>query len=421
MTALPATANRSAAQAGGPGRRAAFIPYGQYWSTPFARWQGSLAHLHSLEFAAWNARREMERRGLQDLPIDSGVLGMSIPQQGSFYGLPWATGLMGLESVAGPTISQACATSARCLSLAADEVTGGRADCVLLLTADRVSNGPQLYYPNPQGPGGSGSQENWVLDNFREDPFARVAMVETGENVARLYGISTAEQNEVTLMRYEQYAAATANDHAFQKRYMSLPFEIPDAKFKKIKGSLPGDEGLHDTTAAGLAALRPVLEGGTITYGGQTPPADGNAARFVCSQALARSVSTRPEIRIEILGVGQARTQKAHMPMAPVPASRAALKNAGLEMRDITHVKMHNPFVVNDIVFARDMAFDVEKINQYGCSLVWGHPQGPTGLRSLIELIEQMVLQGGGTGLFTGCAAGDSAMTAIIRVDDASA
>jgi acetyl-CoA acetyltransferase len=142
---------------------------------------------------------------------------------------------------------------------------------------------------------------------------------------------------------------------------------------------------------------------------------------FVCSQALARSVSTRPEIGIEILGVGQARTQKAHMPMAPVPASRAALKNAGLTMRDITHVKMHNPFVVNDIVFARDMAFPVEKINQYGCSLVWGHPQGPTGLRCLIELIEQMVLQGGGIGLFTGCAAGDSAMTAIIRVDDASA
>ena len=415
----PSPAPAPAIQAGR--RRGAFNPYGQYWSTPFARWQGSLAHLHSLEFAAWNARREMARRGLQDLPIDSGVLGMSVPQQGSFYGLPWATGLMGLESVAGPTISQACATSARCVSLAADEVGSGRADCVFLLTADRVSNGPQLYYPNPQGPGGSGSQENWVLDNFRQDPFAGVAMVETAENVARLFGISAAEQNEVTLMRYEQYAAATANEHAFQKRYMSLPFEVPDARFKKIRATLPGDEGVHATSAAALAALRPVMEGGSVSYGGQTHPADGNAAMFVCSEALARSVSSRPEIRIEILGVGQARTQKAHMPMAPVPASRAALKNAGLEMADITHVKMHNPFVVNDIVFAREMAFAVEKINQYGCSLVWGHPQAPTGLRSLIELIEQMVLQGGGIGLFTGCAAGDSAMTAIIRVDDAAA
>ena len=399
----------------------AFIPYGQYWSTPFARWQGSLAHLHSLEFAAWNAKREMSRRGLMDLPIDSGVLGMTIPQQGSFYGLPWATGLMGFESVAGPTIAQACATSARCLSLATDEVSGGRADCVLVLTADRVSNGPQLYYPNPQGPGGSGSQENWVLDNFREDPFARVAMVETGDNVARLFGISTAEQNDVCLLRYAQYAAATANDHAFQKRYMSLPFEVPDAKFKKIKSSLPGDEGIHATSAAALALLAPVVPGGTITYGGQTHPADGNAAMFVCSQGLAASISTRPEVSIQVLGMGQARTQKAHMPMAPVPASRAALKYTGLEMRDITHVKMHNPFIVNDIVFSREMGFPVEKINQYGCSLVWGHPQGPTGLRSLIELIEQMVLQGGGLGLFTGCAAGDSAMSVIIKVDDASA
>ena len=399
--------------------RAAFIPYGQYWSTPFARWQGSLAHLHSLGFAAWNAKREMARRGLQELAIDSGVLGMSVPQLGSFYGLPWATGMMGLASVAGPTISQACATSARCLSLAADEVSAGRANCVFVLTADRVSNGPELYYPNPPGPGGSGRHENWVLDNFRKDPFAGVAMVETGENVARLFGISSAEQNDVTLMRYDQYKDATAHDHAFQKRYMHLPFEVPDARLQKISTTLDGDEGLHSTTAQGLAALKPVIEGGTISFGGQTHPADGHAAMFVCSQAQAQDISTRPEIRIEILGVGQARTRKAHMPMAPVPASRAALQDAGLEMHDITHVKMHNPFIVNDIVFARETGFAIDKINQYGCSLVWGHPQGPTGLRSLIELIEQMVLQGGG--LFTGCAAGDSAMSMVIRVDDASA
>ena len=67
------------------------------------------------------------------------------------------------------------------------------------------------------------------------------------------------------------------------------------------------------------------------------------------------------------------------------------------------------------------MNFPIEKMNQFGCSLVWGHPQGPTGLRGLVELIEQMALQGGGIGLFTGCAAGDTAMSLIIKVDDASA
>jgi len=329
---------------------------------------------------------------------------------------------LGLPSVAEPTVLQACVTSPRRVSLAADEAGSGasrRSPVCQPRTAG--GNGPQLNHPNPQGPGGSGSQENGVLENFREDPFANVAMVETGDNVARLFGISTAEQNEVTLMRYEQYAAATANEHAFQKRYMSLHFEVTDAKFRTIQDTLARDEGLHATTAAGLAALRPVREGGTSTYGGQTHPADGNAAMFVCSEALAQSFSTRPENSIEILGVGQARTQKAHMPMAPVPASRAALKNAGLDMADITHVKMHNPFIVNDIVFAREMAFPVENINQYGCSRVWGHPQGPTGLRTLIELIEQMVLQGGGIGLCPGCCAGHRARTACLRVDDALA
>ena len=91
----------------------AFIPYGAYWSTPFARWQGSLAHLHSLEFAADTTRRFLAAKGVNGQSLDFGVLGMTIPQKGCFYGLPWLLGLAGVESVAGPTVSQACATSVR--------------------------------------------------------------------------------------------------------------------------------------------------------------------------------------------------------------------------------------------------------------------------------------------------------------------
>jgi acetyl-CoA acyltransferase len=397
----------------------AFIPYGQYWSTPFARWQGALAHLHSLEFAAWNSRRELRQRGLQEATIDYGVLGITVPQQGAFYGLPWAMGLMGFEGVGGPSVAQACATSARCLAMAADEVNAERAACAFVLTADRVSNGPQLYYPDPQGPGGSGRNENWVLDNFREDPFAKVAMVQTGENAARKHAITTSEQNEVTLLRYAQYQDALADDHAFQRRYMRLPFEVPDARLRKTVARLAGDEGVHATTREGLAKLEPVLPGGTITYGGQTHPADGHAAMFVCAREQAKALSRRPEISIELLAFGQARVETAHMPLAPVPAARAALRHAGVDMAQVTHVKTHNPFVVNDIVFSREMGFPLERMNRYGCSLVWGHPQGPTGLRSVIELIEEMVQDGGGIGLFTGCAAGDSAMSVLVKVDGA--
>jgi acetyl-CoA acetyltransferase len=92
---------------------------------------------------------------------------------------------------------------------------------------------------------------------------------------------------------------------------------------------------------------------------------------------------------------------------------------AGLAIGDLAAIKSHNPFAVNDIVFARATGCDLMAMNNYGSSLVWGHPQGPTGMRSIIELIEELVLRGGGHGLFQGCAAGDTAMAVVLTVGDA--
>jgi acetyl-CoA acetyltransferase len=151
----------------------AYIPYGAYWSTPFARWQGSFSHLNAIEFAAHTAKSELARRKIAPDAFDYGVLGTTIPQHHSFYGTPWLFGMMGAPHVSGPTIAQACATSARCLQNAAQEVSGGEATAALIVTADRTSNGPHVYYPAPAAPGGTGQSENWVLDNFGRDPFAR--------------------------------------------------------------------------------------------------------------------------------------------------------------------------------------------------------------------------------------------------------
>ncbi|MCY1550157.1 Acetyl-CoA acetyltransferase [compost metagenome] len=106
------------------------------------------------------------------------------------------------------------------------------------------------------------------------------------------------------------------------------------------------------------------------------------------------------------------------MPMAPSPAAINAMKNAGLEIGGIDVIKTHNPFAVNDIALARDTGFAWQKMNNYGSSIIWGHPQAPTGLRAIIEMIEELVLRGGGVGLFTGCAAGDSGYASVIRVTD---
>ncbi len=394
----------------------AWIPYGAYWSTPFARWQGAFAHLHPLEFGAWVAKRELARRQIDAAVFDWGVLGITVPSKTCFYGLPWVTGMIGAMQVGGPTVNQACATSARMLQMASREIIDGAATVALAISADKCSNGPHLYFPAPAGPGGTGSHEDWVLDNFSNDPLGHHAMVDTAENVARKYGISSAEQHEVTLQRYEQYDEACADDHAFHRRYMTLPFEIPDTRLRKVQATLWGDDGIHATTREGLSALRPVREGGTVTFGSQTHPGDGSAATIVTTREKARELSSDPSIEIELVSFGQWRTDLAHMPEAPVGAARRALQAAGITIDDIDCVKSHNPFAVNDICFARETGFDLRRMNNFGCSLVWGHPQGPTGLRAIIELIEELVLRGGGTGLFHGCAAGDSAMATVVRV-----
>jgi acetyl-CoA C-acetyltransferase len=205
------------------------------------------------------------------------------------------------------------------------------------------------------------------------------------------------------LRREAQYKAALGD---FQKRYFSAATK------------LEGDEGIRFSTRESLAQLKPVLEGGTVTYGGQTHPADGNAAIVLAAPAKARELSRDAKIRIRLLGFGQARAALAQMPEAPIPAAKRALEQAGLKIGEMKAVKTHNPFAVNDVLFSRETGVGLEKMNNYGCSLVWGHPQGPTGTRSVIELIEELAAHGGGYGLFTGCAAGDTAMALVLKVGE---
>jgi acetyl-CoA acetyltransferase len=397
----------------------AFIPYGSYWSTPFCRWQGAFSHLHALEFAAFQAKKELEARNIDPAAFDSGVLGTTIPQLHAFYGLPWITGLLGAHRVAGPTINQACATSVRCLAIAARGVAVGDTSCAFVITADRTSNGPHLYYPAPAAPGGTGASEDWVLDNFSNDPLAKCGMIHTAENVARKWRIGTSQQNEIVLRRYDQYGDALANNMSFLSRFMSLPFDVPSASFARVEAQIKGDQGVHPATEEKILKLSPVLENGTVTFAGQTHPADGNAAMIVTTREKARELSKHP-VSIKIVSFGEHREELAMMPAAPIGAARRALAAANLKIEDMAAIKSHNPFIVNDIVFAHEMGCDAATMNNFGCSLVWGHPQGPTGMRGVIELIEELEIRGGGYGLFHGCAAGDSAMAVVIEVGDSS-
>lgn len=392
------------------------IPYGAYWSTPFAKWQGSLQHLHAMKFAARVAKQELARRDIDPLIFDSGVFGMTNAQYQSFYGAPWPLYDMGAVTTPGHQLSQVCATGVRGLFSGSSEIALGLAETSLLMTADRCSNGAHIYYPAPGGPGGYGRSEDQVTDNMQHDPIGGHSMIQTGENVARKFGITREELDAVALRRYEQYQQALKDEQAFQKRYMTLPFSVPNASFRKEAGTMEGDEGVFPTTAEGLAGLKPVYDNGVVTFGNMTHPADGNAAMIVTTPEKARVLSRDPSIRITLSGFGQARTELAHMPEAPIDAAARALAASGIGYRDLRAIKTHNPFAVNDVAFAKATGVDVMTMNNYGCSMIWGHPQGPTGLRAIIELIEELVLLGGGHGLFTGCAGGDQAMAVVVHV-----
>ncbi len=103
--------------------------------------------------------------------------------------------------------------------------------------------------------------------------------------------------------------------------------------------------------------------------------------------------------------------------MAVVPAAQMALDRAGININDVKVIKTHNPFAANDIYLARQMNIDINSFNNYGSSLIFGHPQAPTAGRLIIEGIEELADLGGGYMLFTGCAAGDTGAALVLKIN----
>jgi len=392
-----------------------YIPFKGYYSTPFCRWQGKLANENAIVLAGTTANRWFKARKIDPTVIDYLYFGITIPQHVLFYSHTWTAAMVveGKKDIPALMVHQACTTSATCIYLAAQNIEIGAYQVGYALMADRCSNGPHTVWANPLGPGGELESENWMMDNFNRDPWAGFKMIQTAENVAKKIGLTKEECDRVTLRRYQQYLDSLANDRAFQKRYM-FPAEIKIGR-KETK-LVEEDEGIIPTTAEGLAKLGPVEPGGVHSFGAQTHPADGNCGFIVTTREKAKELSVDPKVEIQILSYGFARAQKGYMAEAPVPAAQMALRDAGLTVKDLKAVKTHSPFMVNDIFMARTMGMDVNWMNNYGNSMIYGHPQGPTAGRIIAELIEEIVMLGGGYGLWAGCAAGDTGAAMVFKI-----
>ena len=353
-----------------------YIPYKGYFSSPFARWQGSLANENAISLAAETSKRWLAEKNWDPKMFDYLILGITVHQPHGFYGGPWAAALMGATDIPGLTVSQACSTSTVSIYQASMGVETGLYETPFCLLADRCSNGPHVIWPNPTGPGGTVNAENWLMDNFNKDPWGGTAMIQTAENVAEENEITREQVDAVTLRRYEQYKEALADDRAFQKRYM-YPIMINVSRKKTIM--FEADEGIMETTAEGLAKLKPVIPGGTTSFGAQTHPADGHCALTVTTKDKAKELSADPDVEIQVLSYGYARTKPAHMAAAVFPAVQMALDNAAIGVDDVKAIKTHNPFAANDVFLADKLNIDVDSMNNYGCSLIFWPSPGAHG------------------------------------------
>lgn len=389
----------------------ASIPLPLLWSSPFIRWQGATADLSALDLAA-QVTRDALAAGDYD-PAETGqlVLGTTIPQPNTFYAPPWLAARLGMTGIGGPAIAQACATAVACLAQAGAASQLGSGETQLVVTTDRTSNGPLLVYPRSASMGGAPLATNWVLDSFAADPWTAESMLYTAECTAADGGFTREQCDELTLLRFGQYQNALQEDRALQKRYMR-PIVIESRKSRTV---LEADEGVSDYSAAGLAKLSPSKPGGAITPGTQTHPADGTAGAIVTSDENARRLAKGQPV-VRLLSTAFARAEKGRMPKAPALAAQKALHEAGMKVSELKSVTTHNPFAVNDLWLHRETGFALERMNTMGCSLIYGHPQAPTGMRAIAELAHALALQGGGVGLFTGCAAGDMGAAVVVEV-----
>lgn len=389
----------------------AYIPLPLLWSSPFIRWQGAAADASAIDVAV-QVTRDALAAGRFD-PAEAGqlVFGTTIPQRNSFYAPPWVAAQLGMTGIGGPAIAQACATAVACLASAAAASQLGDGETQVVVTADRTSNGPLLVYPRSAAMGGAPQTTHWVLDSFAADPWTRESMLYTAECTAADGGFTREQCDELTLLRYGQYQDALKDDRAVQRRYLR-PIVLESRKSRTV---LEADEGIGAYNAAGLAKLSPSRPGGVITPGSQTHPADGTAGAVLTSKDKAAPLAAGQPV-VRLLSAAFARAEKGRMPKAPALAAHKALADAGKRMADIKTITTHNPFAVNDLWLHRETGFALERMNSLGCSLIYGHPQAPTGMRAIAELAHALAMEGGGVGLFTGCAAGDMGAAVVLEV-----
>jgi len=309
----------------------------------------------------------------------------------------------------GFTIQRQCSSAMQALVSAYQEIVLGDAEIVVAGGVESMSSAPFVLKDARWGKRLQHGEMTDALWEMLTDPFAKILMGVTAENLARKYGISREEQDEIAL-RSHLNAAAAIREGRFRE-------EIVPVVVKERKGERVVDTDEHprsDASMEKLAALKPAfLEGGTVTAGNSSGLNDGAAALVLMSAEKAASLGIKPMARI--VSYAWAGVEPELIGYGPVPATRKALEKAGLSLADIELIELNEAFAAQYLACEKLLELNREIVNVNGSGIGLGHPVGCTGARIVVTLLYEMARRGLKLGLATLCVGGGMGMAMILE------
>lgn len=307
------------------------------------------------------------------------------------------------------TVNRLCGSGLQAIVSAAQTILLGDASIAVAGGAESMSRGGYLL---PSERWGARLGDGKVIDmvvGALHDPFGHGHMGITAETVAAQYGLSREEQDAFAAESHRRAAAAQAAGYFATQ---ITPVELPSRKGVTIFDT---DEHVRgDTTAESLSGLKAVFQkDGTVTAGNASPLNDAGAAVVLASGEEVTKRGLKPLARI--VAYGHAGVDPQVMGLGPIPATRNALRKAGLTVADLDVIESNEAFSSQACAVTRDLGLDPAKVNPNGGAVALGHPIGASGAIILIKTIYELQRTGGRYGLATMCIGGGQGIAVIVE------
>jgi acetyl-CoA C-acetyltransferase len=385
--------------------------------TPIGRFGGAFASLSAADLGEVAARAAVERSGLPAAAINETIFGHARQAGGGPNTARQVSHRAGIpDSVPAYTVNKACASSLKALTLGALSIAAGENDAVLVGGTECMSATPYLL---PRARFGYRMGNSEIVDAMYRDgflcPLCGQLMGETAENLVREYGILRAEQDELAAGSQRRAAQAIASGR--------FADEIAPVSVAGKKGTTVVEKDEHprpDTTAEALAKLPPVFdpESGTVHAGNSSGITDAAAALVLGSEEQVRRAGVQPLARV--VAWTSAGVEPERMGIGPVPALRRLLERRKLQLSDVDLLELNEAFAAQVIACARELPFDLERLNVNGGAIALGHPIGATGARISTTLLHEMRKRDVKRGVATLCVSGGLGMAVLFERDSQS-